>query len=140
MKPPPRDWPRLSVSLHYDDARAAITWLTRAFGFEVRIIVDGEGGRVAHSELTFGEAVVMVSQSTERSPSPKKAGGSTASMFIYVDDADAHCARARAAGATITRELVTNDYGADYWSDRGYGCTDIEGHSWSFAHRVRPAT
>jgi uncharacterized glyoxalase superfamily protein PhnB len=137
MKPPPKDWPRLSASRFYDDPRAAIEWLGRAFGFEVRILVDGEGGKVAHSELTFGEAVFMVGQSGKDGPSPRKAGGSTGGLFIYVDDADAHYARAKAAGATITREPTTTDYGPDHWCDRGYGCTDLEGHVWYFAHRVR---
>ena len=63
MKPTPKDWPRLSASVWCDDARAEIAWLTRAFGFEVRMIVDGEDGKVAHSELTFGEAIIMVGQS-----------------------------------------------------------------------------
>ncbi len=137
MKPPPKHWPRLSVSLYYADARTSIAWLCDAFGFESRLVVDAEDGRVAHSELTFGEAIVMVGESGKDGLSPRIAGGATAGVFIYVDDADAHCARAVQKGATITRELKTTDYGADYWCDRGYGCTDPEGHVWYFAHRVR---
>ena len=75
MKPPPRDWPRLSSSVFYQDAHAAIDWLCRAFGFAVRLKVEGEGGRIEHSELTYGEGLVMVGQeggsSTER---PWKSG------------------------------------------------------------------
>ena len=138
MKPPPKDWPRLSISVACEDPRAEIAWLQKAFGFEVRIVVDGEGGKVEHSELTFGGAMIMVSGTgKDGGVSPKKAGGHTAGVFLYVDDADAHCARAREAGATIIRELATNDYGEDYWCDRSYGCTDPEGHLWYFAHRVR---
>ena len=55
MKPPPRDWPRLSSSVFYQDAQAAIDWLCQAFGFAVRLKVEGEGGRIEHSELTYGE-------------------------------------------------------------------------------------
>ena len=60
MRATPKGWPRLSSAIYYRDARAAITWLCDAFGFEVRLLVDGEGGRVEHSELVFGEALIMV--------------------------------------------------------------------------------
>jgi uncharacterized glyoxalase superfamily protein PhnB len=128
----------MSASLIYDDPRAAIDWLVTAFGFEKRIVIDGEGGRVEHSELVFGDAVVMVgSGGPERGISPTQAGGHTGALFLYVDDADAHCARAQAAGATVVRELKTTDYGEGYWADRGYSCLDPQGHYWHFAHRVR---
>ena len=60
MKPTPKGWPRLSTAIYYDDASGAIDWLCSAFGFEVRLRVEGDGGRIVHSELVYGEAVVMV--------------------------------------------------------------------------------
>ena len=60
MKPPPSDWPRLSSSLYYREAGQMIDWLCQAFGFELRLKVEGDAGRVEHSELSYGEAVVMV--------------------------------------------------------------------------------
>ena len=66
MKPTPPDWPRISSSLFYDDAKAAIDWLCRAFGFEPRLIVEGDDGAIVHSELVFGDGVVMIG-STGRS-------------------------------------------------------------------------
>ena len=144
MKPAPKHWPRLSTSLFYEDAPGAIDWLCRAFGFEVRLKVESEPGRIEHSELTFGEAVVMVGDErrmVERNwpmVSPRSTGGKvTQSVLLYLDDVDAHCARARAAGATIVMEPKTEDYGEEYWSDRTYGCLDVEGHHWWFAQRVR---
>jgi uncharacterized glyoxalase superfamily protein PhnB len=142
MKPTPPGWPRISSSLYYEDARAAIDWLCKAFGFEVKILVDGEGGRVEHSELTLGGGLIMVAGADKVDKydyirSPSQAGGNTQNMMIYVDDAEAHCERARAAGATITRELETVDYGEDYWSDRGYACVDPGGHHWFFFQRLR---
>lgn len=145
MKPTPPGWPRISSALYYDDARAAIDWLCQAFGFEVRLIVEGDGGRIEHSELTFGEGVVMVGEprpdKLERMPyarSPSQVGGgNTQNMMVYVDDVEAHCARARAAGAVIVREPEVHDYGDDYWVDRGYECRDIGGHHWWFYERLR---
>jgi uncharacterized glyoxalase superfamily protein PhnB len=48
-----------------------------------------------------------------------------------------HCARARAAGATIFDEPSLHDYGEQYWADRSYGAVDLEGHHWWFTERVR---
>jgi uncharacterized glyoxalase superfamily protein PhnB len=146
MKKPPDGWPRMSSSVFYDDAAAAIDFLCRAFGFEVRLKVEGQGGRIEHSELVFGEGLVSVSQSggksqrTEPLPgqSPRSLdGANTQCIGVIVDDADAHCARARAAGAKIIEPPTTNDYGDDYWTDRSYRAEDPEGHQWWFWHRVR---
>lgn len=155
QKPPPAGWPRISSSIFYDDAAAAIDWLGRAFGFEVRLRVDGEGGRIVHSELTLGDGLIMVgSTGGDDHPdravplpcaSPRALGGAiTQALCICVDDADAHCERARAAGARIVDEPATHDYGDDYWADRCYRAVDPEGHHWWFMQRVRdpgtPAT
>ncbi len=144
MKPTPPGWPRMSASLWYPDAAAAIDWLCRAFGFEVRLKVEGDGGRIDHSELVYGEAVIMTGDlagKSERFPfmrTPAQVGGgNTMNLMIYVDDAEAHCERARAAGAKIVVEPKTTDYGADYWADRGYECVDPGGHHWWFYQRLR---
>jgi uncharacterized glyoxalase superfamily protein PhnB len=143
MKPTPPGWPRISTALYYDDPAAAIDWLCRAFGFEVQLKVEGEGGRIEHSELVFGGGLVMVSgtDKPERFPyrrSPKQIGGAnTQNMMVYVDDVEAHCRRAREAGATIVVEPETHDYGDEYWTDRGYECVDLGGHHWWFYQRLR---
>jgi uncharacterized glyoxalase superfamily protein PhnB len=148
MKPTPAGWPRLSASVYYEDPRAAIDWLCRAFGFEVRIKVEGEGGAIVHSELVFGEALMMVG-GAGRADKEKEAyrkvqvsprslnGANTAALCLFVDDVDAHCAQARAAGAEVFRGPETNDYGEDYWTDRSYGALDPEGHQWWFMQRLR---
>jgi len=150
MKPTPPGWPRISSSVFYDDPRAAIDWLCRAFGFEVQVKVEGEDGSIVHSQLVFGEGLVMVGGTGRKDPgkeefqqkfrSPRSLDGAvTQALCVYVDDVDAHCAHARAAGAKINREPVTNDYGNDYWTDRSYGCRDPEGHQWWFMQRLRSA-
>jgi len=144
MKPTPPGWPRISTSLYYEGASKAIDWLCDAFGFELRLKVEGEGGRIEHSELVYGEGVVMVgevgSASTKypfrRSPS-QVGGANTQNMMVYVDDVEAHCENARAHGATIVSEPKTTDYGEDYWTDRGYECEDLGGHHWWFYQRLR---
>ena len=142
MKPTPPGWPRIAAAVYYQRAARAIDWLCSAFGFEVRLKVEGDGGRIEHSELTYGDGLIMVGEATkDRFPyrrSPQAVGGAnTQSLSLYVDDIEAHCARARAAGATIIAEPETHDYGEDHWSDRGYECSDLEGHHWWFFQRLR---
>lgn len=145
MNPTPPNWPRISSALYYDDAAKAIDWLCRAFGFEVQLKVEGEGGRIEHSELVYGGGLVMVGEATkdksEKFPyrkSPTQVdGANTQNMMVYVDDVEAHCKQAREAGAFIDSEIKTSDYGEEYWTDRSYGARDIGGHHWWFAERVK---
>jgi uncharacterized glyoxalase superfamily protein PhnB len=144
MKPSPVGWPRLSVSVYYDDPHAAIDFLRRAFGFEVRLMVEGDDGTIHHSELCLAEALVMVGGTGGREPwqkmqrSPRSLDGAvTQALALHIDDVDGHHARAVAAGAEIMRAPRTEDYGAEYWSDRSYGALDPEGHLWWFMQRMR---
>jgi PhnB protein len=63
---------------------------------------------------------------------PKSLAASTCSVYVYVEDVDAHHTRATQAGATIIDPLTDQTYG-----DRRYGAEDPEGHQWFFATRVR---
>ncbi len=146
MKATPHGWPRISCAAIYRDAARMIDWLCDAYGFEVRLKVEGDNGSIVHSELTYGEGLIMVSgeragKDAERfgveMKSPLSAGCVTQSMMVFVDDVDAHCERARAAGARITQEPAVHDYGEDYWADRSYGALDPENHIWWFTQRIR---
>src|SRR4051794_9157676 len=139
MKPTPDGWPRISAALYYDDAKVAIDWLCKVFGFELRLLVETGDGAVAHSELVIGDGVIMIADASSRphQKSPRAAGGCTQSLMVYVDDVDAHCQKARAAGAVISVEPTVSDYGADYWSDRSYGAVDCGGHHWWFTQRLQ---
>jgi uncharacterized glyoxalase superfamily protein PhnB len=128
----------LATSLSYRDPRTAIGWLEAAFGFEpVMIILDADGN-VAHSEMAFGTGRIMVgSEWSERHKSPASIGGlNTQSIHVQLADGiDAHCARARAAGATILQEPDDQFYG-----DRTYRAADPEGHIWTFGQTVKVLT
>jgi uncharacterized glyoxalase superfamily protein PhnB len=138
--PPPEGWPRISSALFYEDAAAAIEWLERAFGFVTRLRVEDGAGGIVHSELELGEGegVVMVASARDGKRSPRSLGGAnTQSLFAYVEDVDAHFARARAHGAMIVSEPSLHDYGDEYWADRTYEALDCEGHRWWFGQRLR---
>jgi uncharacterized glyoxalase superfamily protein PhnB len=140
MKTTPPGWPRITSCLFYEDAPKAIDWLRRAFGFEARLVVEGDPGTVVHSELVFGDGLIGVSTAApdKMHVSPKQTGGkNTQSLFLYVDDVEAHCKRARDTGAKILTEPKTSDYGDEYWVDRSYECEDLEGHRWWFGQRMK---
>ena len=120
-------------SLRYRDALKAIDWLCNAFGFE-KNAVYADGGIVHHAQLTFGNGMIMLgstdngSEWGKRIAQPVEIGGrETQCPCVIVDDANAHYARAKAAGAEIIDDLEDKDYGG-----KGYSCRDLEGHLWYF--------
>ncbi len=120
-------------TLRYQDAAAAIEWLCHAFGFEKHLIVPGEGRTIVHAQLSFGNAMIMLSSENDNEygryiKTPKELDGiNTQAPYIIVEEIDKHYQRAVAAGAKILLELKDEDYGG-----RGYTCQDPEGHSWNF--------
>ena len=107
----------------YRDARAAIEFLERSFGFETLSVTDGEGGSIVHAELNVGAGLIMLSSATGDSPFP--AGPST--FYVAVQDPDGHHDRARDAGAEIVMEPTDQPYGS-----REYAARDPEGNVWTF--------
>jgi uncharacterized glyoxalase superfamily protein PhnB len=127
-----------TASVYYEDPKAALVWLTNAFGFEVTMAIDGPPGspEMCHYEMALdGRGRVMVGgQWSPVIRSPRGLDGvNTQSLHVQLTaDLDAHCASARAAGATIAQEPEDQFYG-----DRTYRSIDIEGHMWTFAQHVR---
>ncbi|MBA3810660.1 MAG: VOC family protein [Caulobacteraceae bacterium] len=127
--------PTLASGIAYRDPRAALAWLEKAFGFETSMVVENPDGTIGHSEMRFGDGLIMVgSEWDARHKSPASLEGvNTQSIHVQLQGGlDAHCERARAAGAVITREPADQFYG-----DRVYGATDPEGHVWTFGQTVR---
>jgi uncharacterized glyoxalase superfamily protein PhnB len=121
----------------YLDAKAAIAFLEAAFGFETEVMVLGPNDEVVHAEMGFGDGRVGIgTEWRDEVRSPKNVGGkSTCSLHVQLEsDVDAHCARARAAGATILSEPESKAYG-----DRTYVCADPEGNIWSFGQTIDQA-
>lgn len=127
------DFPVVTPYLLYEDVSAALKWLAEAFGFRERQRFAEPDGTVTHAEMVVGEdGVVMLGHPGPEYRNPRRLGVWTSYVHIYVPDVDAHCARARDAGATIVRGLNDESYG-----DRRYDAEDPEGHRWSFAQRLR---
>lgn len=120
---PAMEHPTVFPSLVYDDASAAIEFLLSAFGAE-RHAVYGKDGAVQHAELRFGNGIVMFGSPGLGAEATRGRGGG---IYVVVADADAHCARARDAGAEIVRDPMNTDYGS-----REYSARDPEGNVWHF--------
>jgi uncharacterized glyoxalase superfamily protein PhnB len=127
--------PSLGSAVFYKDAPAAIEWLETAFGFERTMIITDSKGNHAHAELAFGNGYIMIgTEWADFVASPASLGGkNTQSIHVQLSDGlEAHCERARAAGAIILQEPTDQFYG-----DRTYRARDPEGHVWSFGQTVR---
>jgi uncharacterized glyoxalase superfamily protein PhnB len=112
--------------LVYPDVREAVEWLTKAFGFEERVQI-GESHR---SQMRFGEGAVIVAD-VRHDQKPPRAGEVTHLVMVRIDDARAHCDRAREHGARILMEPTDFEYG-----ERQYTAEDPAGHRWTFSETL----
>lgn len=112
--------------LIYPDVREAVAWLSAAFGFTERVQI-GENHR---SQLRVGDGAVIIGD-VRHDRRPPRPGEATHSVMVRVDDARAHCERARAAGARILMEPTDFEYG-----ERQYNAEDFAGHQWTFSETL----
>jgi len=124
-RPTKANAPNIFPALRYRDEPAAMDWLARAFGFERHALFTDDDGTVVHAEMKLGPGIVMLGAAPECEEG--------FSVYVYVEDVDAHHERARAAGAEIVRPLADTGYGG-----REYGARDLDGHYWYFG-TYRPA-
>ena len=132
---PPANMPRIAPNVFYEDLAPALDWLSKSFGFETRMSMPGPDGGIVHAEMSVADSVIMMSPAKDNDDwkTPNSIGGSvTMSLYIYVDDVDAHFARAKAAGAEIISDLEDM-----FWGDRTYVTKDLAGHRWTFAQAVK---
>jgi PhnB protein len=132
-KPIPEGYHTVSPYLAVDDAARAIEYYARAFGAKELVRMDGPGGTIGHAELELGDSRIMLSDPFPQASTrpPKDLGGTSSSVFMYVEDVDAVVKRAVDAGATVTMEVADQ-----FWGDRFGTITDPFGHVWSIATHV----
>jgi uncharacterized glyoxalase superfamily protein PhnB len=136
---------RIFPMLAYEDGPAAMDWLIRAFGFSEVERWVGDDGLLAHGELELGGETVMLATPTPEYRCPKRHREECDQarrwsevpyvidgVLVDVDDVDAHCARAREAGATILSEPADQS-GIGI---RHYRVEDLEGHRWMFSQEI----
>ena len=132
-KPIPEGYHTVSPYLAVDDAARAIEYYVKAFGAKELVRMEAPGGKVGHAELELGDSRIMLSDPFPQASTrpPKELGGTSASVFMYVEDVDAVVKRAVDAGATVTMEVADQ-----FWGDRFGTITDPFGHVWSIATHV----
>lgn len=123
---PPDGYQRIIPYFVTPDPGAVMDFAARALGFAERERIPGPGGAVMHGEMAYQGNVMMLGLHRGDEPA------STSMLYCYVDDVDAHHARAVEAGAEVVSELTDQPYG-----DRSYGVRDPDGNQWWFATRVR---
>ncbi|HEX4197617.1 MAG TPA: VOC family protein [Caulobacteraceae bacterium] len=133
--------PAVVPAVFYRDPMAALHWLEKAFGFETSLLVTDDDNKVGHAEMSYlGGLIGVGAEFTSpellgpaEMKSPASIGG-VGTQFVRIhlaDGLDAHCERARAAGARIVQEPADQFYGA-----RTYRALDPEGHVWNFDQPV----
>jgi uncharacterized glyoxalase superfamily protein PhnB len=135
--------PTVVPMIAYEDGVAALEWLARAFGFHERARWIGEHGQLSHGEMEAGGGLIMLATPTPDYVSPKRLRETCEQarkwssvpyvidgVLVYVEDLDAHLARAKAAGATILTGIEDEPPG------RRYRAEDLEGHRWFFMERT----
>jgi len=136
------DYPSVIPMIAYEDGVAAMDWLATAFGFRERTRMTGPDGTLSHGELEAGDGLVMLASPTPAYEGPRRHRSSCKAaekwsavpyiidgVLVYVDDVDAHCAQAKASGATMLSEPETTEHG------KVYRVEDLEGHRWMFMER-----
>ena len=128
MLRPNRSIPAATVIpvLIYPDVRAAVAWLSAAFGFEEHVKI-GENHR---AQLKIGDGAVIVGD-VRGERRPPREGEVTHSVMVRVEDARAHCEQARANGARIIAEPADFPFG-----ERQYTASDLAGHQWTFSETL----
>ncbi len=129
-KPIPEGYHTLTTYLAVEDAAKAIEFYKRAFGATERVRMDAPGGKIGHAELAIGDSLIMLADPFPQAStkSPKELGGTTTSIFMYVEDVDAAIQDAVDAGGEITMKVDDQ-----FWGDRLGSVTDPFGHLWQIA-------
>ncbi len=138
------EYPSVIPMLAYEDGIAALEWLAKAFGFRERVRMISPDGRLSHGEMEVNGGIIMLASPTPDYSSPRHHRETCEQanrwlqlpwiidgVLVYVDDLEAHLARAKSAGATILSEIESDPPG------RRYRAEDLEGHRWFFFERGR---
>ena len=137
VKPVPEGYHTAAPYLTVSNATAALDFYKRAFGAKELFRLPGPGGKLVHSEMMIGDSHVMLADESASglTRSPGSLNGTTASVFLYVDDIDSVFQQAVRAGAKDN--MAPQDM---FWGDRFARLTDPFGHHWMLASHIEDVT
>jgi PhnB protein len=122
----------ITPQLTLDNAAQAIDWYKKALGAEETARAVGPDGKIMHAEVRIGDSLIMLNDEMGGGKSPKKFGGSPASLWVYVENCDVLFNRAVAAGAKVANGPM-GQMADQFWGDRCGTLTDPQGYSWTIA-------
>ena len=134
VSPVPPGFSTITPHLIIRGAGDAISFYQKAFGAEEHVRMPGPDGKsVMHAELKIGDSMLFLADEFPGMPnaSPQNLGGTTVTIHLYVENADAWFNRAVAAGAKVSMPLMNM-----FWGDRFGKVTDPFGHDWSIAQHI----
>ena len=137
VRPIPEGFRSITPHLVCEGAAEAMTFYQQAFGATELGRLPGPDGKIMHAEMRIGDSVLMLADDFPEygSRGPRALQGSTVTIHLYVEDADALWQRALAAGATALMPLADV-----FWGDRYGMLSDPFGHRWSIATHRRDVT
>ena len=124
VRPIPKGYNTVQVSLNLTDAKGAMNFVKKAFGGKVRASMAGPDGKIMHAEVKLGDTLLLFSDSVQEPPRP-------ANLFMYVSNVDKTFAKAVKAGAKVI--MPVSDM---FWGDRWGRVEDAFGNRWSIATHV----
>ena len=130
-KPIPDGWHTATPHITVKGADKAIEFYKKAFGAQEIVRMPGPGGQgIMHAEIKIGDSMIMLNDELPGmgEKSPQSLGGYTASIFLYVEDADSVHAKAVAAGGAS--QMPVTDM---FWGDRMGRIADPFGHIWAIS-------
>ncbi len=133
VQPIPAGYPRVTPYLSVDGGAAAIDFYVQVLGATESVRMAGPEGKIGHAELKIGDSLIMLADASAEmgGQTPGSLGGTPVTLMVYVEDVDAVCEKAVAAGATMEREVDVQFYG-----DRAGQFVDPFGHKWFIATHV----
>ncbi|MEP6916691.1 MAG: VOC family protein [Acidobacteriota bacterium] len=129
----------VTPQLTLDHAAQAIDWYKKALGAEEVSRAVGPDGKVMHAEIQIGNSRIMLNDEMGGGKSPKAIGGSPASLWVYVEDADTLFNRAVAAGGRVAPGPM-GQMSDQFWGDRCGAFTDPHGYTWTIATHTEDLT
>ena len=132
-----KNYGAVNVALTVTDMKAALSFYQKAFGFKKRNVSNGPDRKPMHAEMTLRGTTVMLSPEMPDwgTKSAKTMGGSPATLYLYVENADKVFAKALKLGAT--QKMPVTDM---FWGDRCGSLIDPDGYCWSIATHVAEPT
>ena len=133
VQPIPAGYPRVTPYLYVDGGAAAIDFYVGVLGATESVRMAGPEGKIGHAELKIGDSLIMLADASAEmgGQTPGSLGGTPVTLMVYVEDVDAVCDKAVAAGATMERDVDVQFYG-----DRAGQFVDPFGHKWFIATHV----